>query len=220
MIEYRPSYPVTVLIRSVALALSAALLAAGYGCDSSADIAAPETSGQFRLTYYWVVSPEDADLTTPLVDVLDIDDQWIASAPEDLVQQLALEGSGFLPGPDGRLINLACSCPYPDSRFFVVDTGVAPWGVGANDNPLVPFYSIAVDGQVIPLGTNVYVPAFDGIVLPDSSIHNGCFLAEDTSHSFSGAQIDVFAGTRSNYLALDAALNSLGSVSVVPGNCP
>jgi 3D (Asp-Asp-Asp) domain-containing protein len=180
-----------------------------------------KTTQTYELTYYWLVTPEDADLTTPLVDVLDIDDNLIAQAPEDLVEQIALEGSGYLPDPDGRLINLACSCPWPDSRFEVVDTDVAPWGIDARGEPLEPVRTLAVDTDLIDLGDDVYLADFDGLELEDGTIHDGCFVAGDTGYGIIGKHIDLFAGTQSNYVYLDEALDQETEtpVKVVKG-CP
>jgi 3D (Asp-Asp-Asp) domain-containing protein len=166
------------------------------------------------VTYYWTASPTDpdVDLSTPAVDILDEDDQVITTEPESYAQKLALEGSGFL--SDGRLINLACSCPYPNARFFLVDTTSFPWGMDAQGNGLLPFDTIAVDPEVIPLGTEVYSATFDGLELPDGSIHDGIFHATDTSHSFSGPQIDIFTATYSNYESIDAQLDGLEELQI------
>jgi hypothetical protein len=52
--------------------------------------------------------------------------------------------------------------------------------------PLRYYQSIAVDPRVIPLGSRVYVPAYqhDG--------HGGWFIAQDTGGAISGHHIDVF----------------------------
>jgi 3D (Asp-Asp-Asp) domain-containing protein len=52
--------------------------------------------------------------------------------------------------------------------------------------PLKPYGSIAVDPQVIPLGSRVYIPAYrnDG--------HGGWFIAQDTGGAIVGHKIDVY----------------------------
>lgn len=160
-----------------------------------------------KLTYYWTVSPEDpdVDMMTPTVNVLDCGGNVIAEAPQSLVDKISLEGSGFLPEPDGRLINLGDS-PSTHFCFMVVDTTEAPWGLDSQGNALVPFYSVAVDPAVIPLGSRVYIAAFDGLDLPNGEVHDGYFLATDTSHSFDGLHIDVFAAKYGWYETVDEAL--------------
>jgi 3D (Asp-Asp-Asp) domain-containing protein len=52
--------------------------------------------------------------------------------------------------------------------------------------PLRPYQSIAVDPNVIPLGSRVYIPAYrhDG--------HGGWFTARDTGGAILGRRIDVY----------------------------
>jgi 3D (Asp-Asp-Asp) domain-containing protein len=52
--------------------------------------------------------------------------------------------------------------------------------------PLRPYRSIAVDPNVIPLGSGVYIPAYrhDG--------HGGWFTAQDTGGAIIGRRIDVY----------------------------
>ena len=52
--------------------------------------------------------------------------------------------------------------------------------------PLHYYQSIAVDPSVIPLGSRVYVPAYqhDG--------HGGWFVAQDTGGAINGHHIDVY----------------------------
>jgi 3D (Asp-Asp-Asp) domain-containing protein len=52
---------------------------------------------------------------------------------------------------------------------------------------------------VIPLGTPVYVPEYDGIPRdPDQrSVHDGCFIAQDRGLKVKGKHLDVFTGHQS-----------------------
>ncbi|MFN8614078.1 MAG: 3D domain-containing protein, partial [Vulcanimicrobiota bacterium] len=62
----------------------------------------------------------------------------------------------------------------------------------------VPFRSIAVDRDVIPIGTLVYVPAARGVAisLPSGTQvhHDGYFFACDVGGDIIGRHIDVFLG--------------------------
>ncbi|RFU12786.1 hypothetical protein DZD18_10455 [Rhodobacteraceae bacterium W635] len=81
-----------------------------------------------------------------------------------------------------------------------------PHGTGARSNPLQPFRSIAcdlgwvggsspwVDGGYPEFGQQLYIPAADGTVLPDGSVHDGIFTCADTGGAVTGNQIDVFLG--------------------------
>ena len=68
--------------------------------------------------------------------------------------------------------------------------------------PLIPFKSVAVDPRLIQLGEPLYIPEFDGMVLPDGSIHDGCVRADDTGGGIKGRKMDFFVVTYGNFRAL------------------
>jgi len=173
-----------------------------------------------KLTYYWTIYPADANLNTPLVPIYNLSNQVLARIPEDLAKKIAMEGSGFI--PDGRLINLACDCAWPTSRFFVVNQATTPYGLDAQGKPLVPYRTIAVDTTLIPLGTKVFIREFKDRVMPDGNKHNGCFIAGDIGYGVKGWHIDLYARKYEDYVQIDSSLNGLDTVHVVPKstNCP
>ncbi|WP_448562387.1 3D domain-containing protein [Trichothermofontia sp.] len=63
---------------------------------------------------------------------------------------------------------------------------------------MVPYRTIAVDRQVIPIGAVVFIPAARGqaITLPSGyqAVHDGFFFAADTGGAVRGNHIDVFVG--------------------------
>jgi len=75
--------------------------------------------------------------------------------------------------------------------------------------PLVPFRTLAADlgllkrhepslkgsGGLVPAGTQVYIKEYDGLQLPDKSIHDGWFTVNDTGGAIFGVHFDVFVGT-------------------------
>lgn len=73
-----------------------------------------------------------------------------------------------------------------------------PFGDGVADWTLVPMRTIAVDPDVIPYGSVVYIPAARGtpIRLPDGRevVHDGYFYAADTGGAIRGNHIDVYLG--------------------------
>ncbi len=71
---------------------------------------------------------------------------------------------------------------------------------------------------MIPTGSDVYIGLFDGLTLPTGEIHNGWFQAVDTSHSFGGFQIDIFAATYPDYMEINALLNASVMDIVAPIN--
>jgi 3D (Asp-Asp-Asp) domain-containing protein len=179
--------------------------------------------GSFQLTYYWVASEEDypgtasEDLYDEACNVLDTVTPGFADA-------IDLEGTGRL--LDGRLLNVAGSCGCARSPCFVVAGAMFPWGIGVQNRPLVPFRSIAVDRDVIPYGTSLYVEEFDEEMVPGDApwgdfVHDGCVLAADTGGGIVGMHIDWFVGLRAAYRTLDQRLD-LATVTVHEGGdrCP
>src|SRR5262249_61271131 len=79
--------------------------------------------------------------------------------------------------------------------FEQLEAPASPFGRGAGQRPLIPFKSVAVDPRVIPLGEPLYIPEFDGMVLPDGSIHDGCVRADDTGGGIKGPQLGFFVLT-------------------------
>lgn len=86
-----------------------------------------------------------------------------------------------------------------------------PWGVGVNNLPLELFKTLAADigtgprseplykrhGGLIPVGSDVYILEFDGMLMPDGSgPHNGWFHVSDTGSAIYGSHLDVFVGTK------------------------
>jgi 3D (Asp-Asp-Asp) domain-containing protein len=53
-----------------------------------------------------------------------------------------------------------------------------------------------VDSSVIPLGTRVYIPEYDGIERSpgNPARHDGCFIAQDRGMKVVGEHVDVFTG--------------------------
>lgn len=175
---------------------------------------------EHRMTFFWTYNPEDQPVTPEgkMVDLKNTDEEVIATVDLALAKKISMEGSGFLPKPDGRLINLAKNADWPDARFFVVDTSISPWGFDSQGGPLVPWVSVAVDPEVIPLNSDLYIEVFDGVQLPQgaslpdgSTIHNGWFKAVDTSHSFKGKWVDIFAAKHGDYETMSARLGHISN---------
>ncbi|MEP6866837.1 MAG: 3D domain-containing protein, partial [Deltaproteobacteria bacterium] len=74
--------------------------------------------------------------------------------------------------------------------------------------PLIPFKSVAIDPRLVPIGEPLYIPEFDGMVLPDGSIHDGCVRADDTGGGIKKRKMDFFVVTYGNFrFLLDQLLN-------------
>ncbi len=172
----------------------------------------------FKYTYYWMADQSRHDDTARwrrLPDkVLDIqgvgvnnqdvaiytrDGVPLGTFIESFVDELRMEGSGWL--ADGRVINYAGRCRHGVGICFeILDHENYPFGRGAHRRPLVPFRSVAVDRRLVPIGEPIYVPEFDGLPLPDGSIHDGCLRADDTGGAIKKRLIDFFVVELENFM--------------------
>lgn len=78
------------------------------------------------------------------------------------------------------------------ARFMKVNH---PLGCGVRNHPLVPFRTIAVDPDTIPLDTVIYVPELRGRIFQMGGrafVHDGYLFAGDRGGAIKGAHIDVF----------------------------
>lgn len=178
---------------------------------------------QWALRFYWLVLEDDyqdpegenvpksgrgktvpvktrVDLYTPL-------GFFLGRVSERLAWALRLEGSGLM--ADGRVINYTGKCPYGYGTCFEqLNLNEHPFGRGAGSRPLIPFKSVAIDPRLVPIGEPIYVPEFDGLVLPDGSIHDGCVRADDTGGGIKKRKMDFFVVTYGNFrFLLDQLMN-------------
>jgi 3D (Asp-Asp-Asp) domain-containing protein len=183
---------------------------------------------QWALRFYWlaleadyeeVVSPnvpKGGACAVPAnrsVELYTPEGFFFGRVPERYACSLKLEGSGLM--RDGRVVNYTGSCKFGYGTCFEqLDLTDFPFGRGAGQRPLIPFKSVAVDPRVVRIGEPLYVPEFDGLVLPDGSIHDGCVRADDTGGGIKGRKLDFFVVTYGNFRALLDAL--LGVTWITP----
>ncbi len=195
----------------------------------------PALPNKLKITYYYLAHEKDHSPGPPNETIVDSSCKPIATVSQKFYYALCIEGSGKL--KDGRVINYwtKCSCAPPCSKgaricYKVLDAKKFPWGLGAKGNGLIPLRSWAVDKSVIPLGTVVYAPAWDGVMMPKVDglggwKHDGCFRADDVGGGIKGYHYDFFAGTRAMYLALSKVAGgkyktwSTFTVHTNPGRC-
>lgn len=157
--------------------------------------------GSFRNTYYDFPSENDfAGETTPLYDG---SCNVIAQVKRDFYDAVCVQGSGVL--STGSPVSFArrdCSCarvcPRTNQKicFDTLDRVRYPWGRGATGRPISPLITVAVDSDVVPLETSLYIPEYEGLPrdLNGTSRHDGCFIAQDRGLKVKGKHIDVFTG--------------------------
>jgi 3D (Asp-Asp-Asp) domain-containing protein len=162
--------------------------------------------GVFRNTYYDF--PEErtysrTSVSRNSVAVFDASCRPLARVSREFHDTLCMQGSGLL--ADGRTLSFArrdCSCARrcPRSKqhicFDALEPERYPWGRGATGEPITPLLSVAVDEDVIPLGTPLFIPEYLGLPRDPGrgSEHDGCFIAQDRGFQIQGQHIDVFTG--------------------------
>ena len=159
----------------------------------------------FALRFYWLAledehdDPDEIEYRDPdAVDIYTRDGLYVGSYSEDFMWHLRMEGSGIL--ADGRIINYHGACRFGYGTCFqTLDVRDYPFGRGARRRTLVPFKSVAVDPRLIPLGEPLYIPEFDGMRLPDGTIHDGCVRADDTGGGIKKKKMDFFVMTYANF---------------------
>jgi 3D (Asp-Asp-Asp) domain-containing protein len=157
--------------------------------------------GTFRNTYYDF--PSEADFQGDKLALKSPRCETIRDVPRAFFETLCVQGSGTLAA--GGTVSFAkrdceCAekCPRTGERicFDLLDARTFPWGRGATGKPITPLLSVAVDSDVVPLGTPLYIPELDGLPREPGgqAHHDGCFLAQDRGIRVKGKHVDVFTG--------------------------
>lgn len=179
--------------------------------------------GVFRNTYYDF--PAEVDFKGASVSLMNSSCQAIRQVPRGFYEAVCVQGSGSL--VTGSTVsfakrNCACAetCPRTGQKicFDELDRSEFPWGRGAMGKPIVPLRSIAVDSNVIPLGTPVYIAEYDGVPrTPGGALHDGCFVAEDRGLAVQGEHVDIFSGDPRTTQHLNSQVPSNRGVHVYVG---
>src|SRR3954452_15498115 len=165
------------VIRAILLTLLVATTAFG---------APPRRIGRAIVTFYWLI-----DETAPryrgkaVAELADVRGLIIAMTSVRFRRELIREGSGHL--RDGRTVAYDRRL-HGTNRFRVVQS---EFGVSRLGCALVPFRTVAVDPHFVKLGTTISIPQLKGSRLPDGTIHDGLFVANDRGH-FRGSHDDIF----------------------------
>ncbi len=160
---------------------------------------------EFALRFYWMGKQEDFDDPDEIgyrdpheVELYTPRGHFLVAVADRFAWELRMEGSGML--ADGRIINYAGPCNYGYGTCFEqLDIKRHPFGRGAKRRALTPFKSVAIDPVVVPIGDPLYIPEFDGLSLPDGSVHDGCVRADDTGGGIKKQKMDFFVVTYGNF---------------------
>jgi 3D (Asp-Asp-Asp) domain-containing protein len=188
--------------------------------SSNADIRANLKGeiGTFSPTFYRILDEDSPEWTAepPTVELRGCDGEYIASVSQRYKHHLDIEGSGRLRG--GLVVNIGGT---HDGERCWLQPSEAPYGLGEDGNGLIPYRSLAVDPRVIKLGTVLYIPALDGIRLPNGELHDGLVIAHDTGSAIIGYRIDVFVGFENdvdNSLTNSGRIGNMESLSIYEVN--
>jgi 3D (Asp-Asp-Asp) domain-containing protein len=91
-------------------------------------------------------------------------------------------------------------------------------GVRARDSmgcKAVPMRTLAVDPDVVPKGSVVFIKETVGLPMPDGGVHDGLWYASDVGGAIKGQRIDLYTGSGAKSAKVIKALN-LQSLSVSP----
>jgi 3D (Asp-Asp-Asp) domain-containing protein len=152
--------------------------------------------GEFRNTYYYLIFESEYPDEPKSESLLTTDGRLITKVTKRFYKDLVMEGSGKL--RDGRIANWAAKVDGT-SRFHVTRH---LWGRGVGNCPLVPLRTIAADPTQIPQGAVVKIDETVGMRLPDGTIHNGVWRAEDVGSAILRDRIDLFVGKKQYAKAL------------------
>lgn len=147
--------------------------------------------GDFAPTFYRILDENSDEWPDEerSESLLTIDGELIERVTPAFKRQLDIEGSARL--RDGRVVNFLKKTE-DGWRYMLVDD--APYGLAAAGDKLIPYRTLAVDPEVIPHGTVLFIPSLVGVRLPSGEIHDGYFFAHDTGQGITGRRIDVFVG--------------------------
>ncbi|HEX2870825.1 MAG TPA: 3D domain-containing protein [Polyangiaceae bacterium] len=196
----------------------------GYtqGGGASKQQLAGKVLGTFKNTYYDF--PSEGDFEGEALDLMNGSCKAIATVPRTFYESVCVQGSGTL--KSGGTVSFAkrdCSCAALCPRtgqhicFDLLDKQRFPWGRGATGKGITPLLTVAVDSTIIPLGTPLYIPEYDGLPRDSSggAKHDGCFLAEDRGLAVKGEHVDVFTGHRETTQLWNRLVPSNRGVTVV-----
>ncbi|MGC4063729.1 MAG: 3D domain-containing protein [Polyangiaceae bacterium] len=178
--------------------------------------------GTFRNTYYDF--PAESDFSGETVPLHNAQCKPLGQVPKDFFEVLCVQGSGLLgSGTPVSFNRRDCECAQICTKtaqricFDALDVAKYPWGRGAMGNAITPLLTVAVDSKVIPLGTAMYIPEYDGLPrdVGRTSFHDGCFIAQDRGLKVQGQHVDVFTGQRTLTQLWNGLVPSNSGVTVV-----
>jgi 3D (Asp-Asp-Asp) domain-containing protein len=136
-----------------------------------------------------------------------------AATPDPIGDMIMSVMTGTMPGAPGW--NLKATLYHAGAK-----------GVGALDSlgcRVVAMRTVAVDKNLIPKGSILYIKETVGLRMPDGRPHDGYWYASDTGGAIKGQRIDLFTGSSAASMRPLDALNLTRLTAVKVGEfkgCP
>lgn len=143
---------------------------------------------KLRNTHYYVALESEYDGLPKTATLLDMNEKVLAQVSPEFKRAVTIEGTGRL--SDGRIVNFA-GRKNGEIRWLITK---APYGLGVGTCKLRPFRSVAVDPEVVPLGSVIKIQETIGMRLPGGRRHNGIWHAIDIGGAIKKDRIDLFVG--------------------------
>ncbi len=196
--------------------------APAMGKPTSSNVGGGRVLGTFRNTYYDF--PSESDFGGETVALKNAKCKTIKEVARSFFETVCVQGSGTL--ASGSTVSFAkrdcdCAplCPRTEQHicFDELDAKTYPWGRGATGRAITPLLTVAVDTDVVPLDTPIYIPEYDGVPRDASrtALHDGCFIAQDRGVRVKGEHIDVFTGQHDLTTLWNSLVPSNRGVTVV-----
>ena len=139
-----------------------------------------------------------------------------------VISALALSANAKAANPDpiGDMIMSVVTGSMPGAPGWNVKATLyhaGAKGVGVLDSlgcKVVAMRTVAVDKDLIPKGSILFIKETVGLTMPDGSKHDGYWYASDTGSAIKGKRIDLFTGFTSASMNPLRALN-LSTLSAV-----
>jgi two-component system, NtrC family, sensor histidine kinase HydH len=188
------------------------------------DESANASAERYRNTYYDFPADLEGAKAAVTAQIFDARCAPISTVSKIFHDAVCVQGSGKLSTGETvsfarRDCDCAAECPRTGQRicFEKLDPKRFPHGRGARGTAITPLRSVAVDPEVVPLGTALYIPEYQGLRGPDGKTHDGCFLAEDRGLKVKGHHVDIFTGDPSTTVSWNRAVPSNQGVRVIIG---
>lgn len=142
---------------------------------------------------------------------------------------LSTNAAAAVPDPIGDMIMSVITGTMPGAPGWNVKATLyhaGAKGVGGLDSlgcKVVAMRTAAVDRNLIPKGSVLFIKETVGLKMPDGSTHDGYWYASDTGGAIKGKRIDLFTGFSASSMNPLRALNLASLTAVKVGDfkgCP